>query len=194
MCVFEGTIPSVAFASFQHKMDATPSETTTWYCRTAICLTSTSLTTRLKNTTTVLHLHSTALALPGLFFLFPAYLLRLHQIGEGSRKTALWVKMKPEYSDQTEDVDLLILAAGFANGKMRSGLLSKFLVGVAVPTEEDGQTRKQFHALVRVSSGRSSSGRSSNSAVLCIGVCISWEKDWLCVYVGGRNWCVCVCV
>ncbi|CAM9475934.1 unnamed protein product [Pylaiella littoralis] len=76
-----------------------------------------------------------------------------YQIGEGSRKTALWVKMKPEYSDQTEDVDLLILAAGFANGKMRSGLLSKFLVGVAVPTEEDGQTRKQFHALVRVGTG-----------------------------------------
>lgn len=75
--------------------------------------------------------------------------LGFHQIGEGSRKSALWIKMKPEYSDQTEDVDLLILAAGFANGTMRSGLLSKFLVGVAVPTEE-GQPRKRFHALVRV--------------------------------------------
>lgn len=76
----------------------------------------------------------------------------VHQIGESSRKSALWVKMKPEYSDQTEDMDLLILAAGFADGKMRSGLLSKFLVGVAVPTEE-GQQRKQFYALVRVSNG-----------------------------------------
>lgn len=76
----------------------------------------------------------------------------LPQIGDKSRKCALWVKMKPEYSDQTEDMDLIILAAGFANGKMRSGLLSKFLLGVAVPTEE-GQPRRDFFALTRVSEG-----------------------------------------
>ncbi len=58
--------------------------------------------------------------------------------------------MKPEYSEQTEDVDLLILAGGFAEGAMRSGLLSKFLVGVAVPPEE-GQPRKKFYGLARVS-------------------------------------------
>ncbi|CAN0490183.1 unnamed protein product [Ectocarpus sp. 8 AP-2014] len=62
--------------------------------------------------------------------------------------------MKPEYSDQTEDMDLLVLAAGFANGKMRSGLLSKFLVGVAVPNE-DGQPRKEYYPLARVGTGYS---------------------------------------
>ncbi|CAM9127479.1 unnamed protein product [Scytosiphon promiscuus] len=73
-------------------------------------------------------------------------------LGDKSRKCALWVKKKPEYSDQTEDMDLLVLAAGFANGKMRSGLLSKFLLGVAVPTEE-GKRRREFYALVRVGTG-----------------------------------------
>ncbi|CAM9320873.1 unnamed protein product [Ectocarpus sp. 12 AP-2014] len=77
-----------------------------------------------------------------------------YMIGDKSKKTPLWIKMKPEYSDQTEDMDLLILAAGFANGKMRSGLLSKFLVGVAVPNE-DGQPRKEFYPLARVGTGYS---------------------------------------
>lgn len=72
------------------------------------------------------------------------------QIGDKSRKCALWVKMKPEYSEQTEDMDVIVLAAGFANGKMRSGLLSKFLVGVAEPNEE-GKPRKTFYPIARVS-------------------------------------------
>jgi hypothetical protein len=32
-----------------------------------------------------------------------------YELGEKSRATALWVKMKPEYGDQMEDLDLLIL-------------------------------------------------------------------------------------
>jgi hypothetical protein len=32
-----------------------------------------------------------------------------YELGEKSRGTALWVKMKPEYGDQTEDLDMLIL-------------------------------------------------------------------------------------
>ena len=32
-----------------------------------------------------------------------------YELGEKSRGMALWVKMKPEYGDQTEDLDLLIL-------------------------------------------------------------------------------------
>lgn len=58
--------------------------------------------------------------------------------------------MKPEYFGQTEDMDVLILAAGFANGKMRSGLLSKFMVGVAAPSEE-GKPRRKFYPVARVS-------------------------------------------
>jgi hypothetical protein len=34
-----------------------------------------------------------------------------YELGEKSRGTALWVKMKPEYGDQTEDLDMLILGA-----------------------------------------------------------------------------------
>jgi hypothetical protein len=35
-----------------------------------------------------------------------------YELGEKSRGTALWVKMKPEYGDQTEDLDMLILGEG----------------------------------------------------------------------------------
>lgn len=72
------------------------------------------------------------------------------QIGEKSRKKCLWVKMKPEYSDQMSGLDFIILGAGFAQGRMRSGLLSKFLVGVAVPTA-DGSPPSQFYPISRVS-------------------------------------------
>lgn len=75
--------------------------------------------------------------------------LRKRQIGEKSRKKCLWVKMKPEYSDQTSGLDFIILGAGFAQGRMRSGLLSKFLVGVAVPTA-DGSPPSQFYPISRV--------------------------------------------
>eukprot|EP00903_Cladosiphon_okamuranus_P009258 g8834.t1 len=75
-----------------------------------------------------------------------------YMLGDKSRKSALWIKMKPEYSGQTEDMDVLILAAGFANGEMRSGLLSKFLVGVAAPNEE-GKPRKTFYPVARVGTG-----------------------------------------
>eukprot|EP00904_Undaria_pinnatifida_P001070 jgi/Undpi1/10964/HiC_scaffold_30.g13265.m1 len=77
-----------------------------------------------------------------------------YMIGVGSRKLALWVKMKPEYSEQTGDLDLLILAAGFANGRMRSGLLSRFLLGVAVPSA-DGSPPSKFWPITRVGSGYS---------------------------------------
>eukprot|EP00752_Nemacystus_decipiens_P016381 g14643.t1 len=75
-------------------------------------------------------------------------------LGDKSRKAALWVKMKPEYSEQTEDMDVIILAAGFANGNMRSGLLSKFLVGVAAPSEE-GKPREKFYPIARLGTGYS---------------------------------------
>lgn len=72
-----------------------------------------------------------------------------NQIGSKSRLSNLWIKMKPEYSGETDDLDLIILAAGYAHGKMRAGLLSKFLVGVAVPTL-DGSPPTKFYAISRV--------------------------------------------
>lgn len=74
----------------------------------------------------------------------------MRQIGVGSRKKALWVKMKPEYSEQTGDLDLLILGAGFADGKMRSGLLSRFLLGVAVPNADGSSPPTKFWPVTRV--------------------------------------------
>ncbi|CAM9713851.1 unnamed protein product, partial [Laminaria digitata] len=78
-----------------------------------------------------------------------------YMIGVGSRKKALWVKMKPEYSEQTGDLDLLILGAGFADGKMRSGLLSRFLLGVAVPNADGSSPPTKFWPVTRVGSGYS---------------------------------------
>ena len=51
-------------------------------------------------------------------------------IGEKSRSAAHWVKMKPEYSDQTAHIDCLIVAAYYGDGTRRSGLLSHFLLAV----------------------------------------------------------------
>lgn len=39
--------------------------------------------------------------------------------------------MKPEYSDQTANLDVIILGGYYGNGTKRAGLLSHFLVGVA---------------------------------------------------------------
>ncbi|CAN0389132.1 unnamed protein product, partial [Discosporangium mesarthrocarpum] len=53
-----------------------------------------------------------------------------YQLGEKSRHSGSWVKMKPEYSDQTSDMDLLILAAKHGDGPSRAGVLSSFIMGV----------------------------------------------------------------
>ena len=61
--------------------------------------------------------------------------------------------MKPEYSEQTADLDLLILGASFADGKMRSGLLSRFLLGVAVPNADGSSPPTKFWPITRVRRG-----------------------------------------
>ena len=52
-------------------------------------------------------------------------------IGEKSRSDGHWIKMKPEYSDQTSHIDCLIIGAYYGDGRRRSNLLSHFLVGVS---------------------------------------------------------------
>lgn len=57
---------------------------------------------------------------------FSPYLL-----GMRSRQSQNWVKMKPEYSDLTRDLDLIILGAYFGEGNsMRGKGLSTFLLGI----------------------------------------------------------------
>jgi hypothetical protein len=57
---------------------------------------------------------------------FSPYLL-----GMRSRQSQNWVKMKPEYSDLTRDLDLIILGAYYGEGNsMRGKGLSTFLLGI----------------------------------------------------------------
>jgi ATP-dependent DNA ligase len=52
-------------------------------------------------------------------------------LGMRSRQSQHWVKMKPEYSDLTRDLDLIILGAYFGEGSsMRGKGLSTFLLGI----------------------------------------------------------------
>ena len=51
-------------------------------------------------------------------------------VGERSREQKKWIKMKPDYSDEVESLDLLILGAYYSEGTRRAGQLSHFLIGV----------------------------------------------------------------
>lgn len=57
-----------------------------------------------------------------------AYLL-----GEKARGLQQWCKMKPEFSDQTTNLDVIVLGAYYSEGKRRSGRIASLLVGVAEP-------------------------------------------------------------
>ena len=60
--------------------------------------------------------------------------------GEKSRHASHWVKMKPEYSDQVDALDVLVVGAYYGDGTRRAGLLSHFLLAVSDHTtlKEDG--------------------------------------------------------
>ncbi|KAK7101253.1 DNA ligase 4-like [Littorina saxatilis] len=63
-----------------------------------------------------------------------------------------WFKIKPEYiGGLMDELDLLILGGFFGEGH-RGGMMSHFLCGVAVPTE-DGSEPKVFHSFCKVGSG-----------------------------------------
>ena len=56
------------------------------------------------------------ITLMSIFFIFLFVVINnSYELGEKSRGTGLWVKMKPEYGDQTEDLDLLILGMYIPN-------------------------------------------------------------------------------
>lgn len=73
-----------------------------------------------------------------------------YELGEQSRAFAHWVKMKPEYGDQTEDLDLLVLAGYHGEGSsFRGEGISTFLLGVrAAPGDS-----VDYHTLCKVGTG-----------------------------------------
>lgn len=72
-----------------------------------------------------------------------------YELGEKSRYSAQWVKMKPEYGDQTEDLDLLILGAYYGEGMgLRGKGLSTFLCGV-----RDDRRPDLYHTVCKVGTG-----------------------------------------
>ena len=74
------------------------------------CLSVTSLDTAVRKTQLETFFNTVTLA--GEEGLVVKDLTSPYLIGEKSRKSAKWVKMKPEYGDQTTDLDLIVLGAG----------------------------------------------------------------------------------
>ena len=92
-------------------------------------------------------------------------------LGEASRKNGYWTKLKPEYMDSlAESLDVIVLAGYYANGTLRSGMISGFLLGVkgehvnATTPEED----LGFYTLCKVGTGYT---RDENAAMN------AWLKD-----------------
>lgn len=72
-------------------------------------------------------------------------------LGEKSRAAGYWVKMKPEYGDQTADLDLAILGGYYGeSGGERGQGVAKFLCGV-----RDDKNPNLFYTLAKVGTGYS---------------------------------------
>ncbi|RZF41479.1 hypothetical protein LSTR_LSTR000193 [Laodelphax striatellus] len=68
-------------------------------------------------------------------------------------RTGGWYKIKPEYTDGAmNDLDLIIIGGYYGEGR-RKGLVSHFLLGVAVVKEDSIGDPKEFLAVGRVGSG-----------------------------------------
>ena len=97
-------------------------------------------------------------------------LLSPYTLGMKSRQLMHWVKMKPEYSDMTRDLDLILLGAYHGEGKsMRGKGLSTFLCGVKDMSSEE------LHA----SSSDASSSNELNSkykSICKVGTGYSFEQ------------------
>nr|XP_045601538.1 DNA ligase 4-like [Procambarus clarkii]XP_045601539.1 DNA ligase 4-like [Procambarus clarkii] len=73
-----------------------------------------------------------------------------------SRKAG-WIKVKPEYVDSlVSELDLLIIGGYYGKGR-HQGVLSHFLLGVAVSNEEPGGKPCEFHSFCRIGSGYTAS-------------------------------------
>ncbi|GAB6026089.1 DNA ligase (ATP) [Chamberlinius hualienensis] len=64
-----------------------------------------------------------------------------------------WIKLKPEYVDSMMDqLDLLIIGGYFGEGHRR-GMISHFLLAVAVPPKSGEEHPSEFHSITKVGSG-----------------------------------------
>lgn len=79
-------------------------------------------------------------------------LLSTYSLGEKSRSKMAWVKMKPEYSDMTANLDLILLGGYYGEGTRRAGDISHFLLGVKEPHRE-GEMPTKFFTFAKVGSG-----------------------------------------
>ncbi|XP_071560840.1 DNA ligase 4-like isoform X2 [Temnothorax nylanderi] len=62
-------------------------------------------------------------------------------------------KIKAEYSDNlVQDIDLIILGGYYGEGKY-TGIIKSFMMGVAVPANNEGENPSQFLSVVSVSTG-----------------------------------------
>ncbi|XP_071646957.1 DNA ligase 4 isoform X2 [Temnothorax longispinosus] len=62
-------------------------------------------------------------------------------------------KIKAEYSDNlVQDIDLIILGGYYGEGKY-TGIIKSFMMGVAVPANNEGENPSQFLSIVSVSTG-----------------------------------------
>jgi ATP-dependent DNA ligase len=78
----------------------------------------------------------------------------VYDAGESGRSKTKWVKIKPDYIDETGDnVDLVILGGYYGDGRRR-GNISHFLLGVA-NQKQMSKGSYQFQALCKVGSGYS---------------------------------------
>lgn len=76
-----------------------------------------------------------------------------YMTGKSSRSTGHWVKMKPEYGDETRDLDFLILGAYYGEGtSVRGKGLSVFLCGVK---DDRGDPGLLYHTVCKVGTGYS---------------------------------------
>ena len=62
-----------------------------------------------------------------------------------------WLKLKPEYVDALgDDLDLIILGGEYGSGKRRGGMISHFLLGVAVTPDTPGERPSKFMTFGKV--------------------------------------------
>ncbi|XP_065834565.1 DNA ligase 4-like [Oscarella lobularis] len=70
------------------------------------------------------------------------------------RKGSGWLKIKPEYIDSLSDqLDLVIIGGYYGRGRRRGGMISHFLCGIAVPSDNPSDHPSVFYSFCKVGTG-----------------------------------------